>query len=325
MKLMVERNKILELEIGSHLYGTNTPESDKDYSGIFVADPKYYFGLQKIEEVDMSIVSKDENGKNDKDAIDIKFYEVRKFVKLALDNNPNIIEQLFTPKPIFTNSFGNLLLSNAHLFPHKGCAAKFLGYAKSQLHKMRIKPENYTNLKDFYAWLDYNVISEETSLFTPTQLLAEMRYVPGLKNIVKFQAHHAQVGDLNISLTHKLSKVVSIVYERLSKVTNREELYTKYGYDTKFGMHLIRLMFEGIDLLNYGKLIFPLPTWQRDSLMDIRNGKWSMDSVITYAEELEIHLKDLENESKLPNEPRTEEIDDLLIKIVKLNHMLHER
>ena len=88
-------NRILELKVGSHLYGTSTPESDIDFCGVFVAPKELYLGLQRVEEVDLSIISKKENGRNDKDAIDRKFYELRKYIKLAAENNPNIIEQLF--------------------------------------------------------------------------------------------------------------------------------------------------------------------------------------------------------------------------------------
>jgi predicted nucleotidyltransferase len=37
-----------------------------------------------------------DNGKNASDAVDFKMYELRNYVKLALQNNPNILELLFT-------------------------------------------------------------------------------------------------------------------------------------------------------------------------------------------------------------------------------------
>jgi hypothetical protein len=236
LKMMADNNKILKVLTGSNLYGTNTPDSDFDYAGIMIADKRYYLGLDSVEEVDCSIVSKQVTGKNDKDAVDFKLYEFRKFVRLAMGNNPNILEILFAPQSniVFKNEFGQRLLDNAHLFPYRGLKQKFLGYAFTQKHKMVIKTDNYTNLTMFGSWLldnlrnpreDHKIEGE----FYSNQLLAELREksIPG----VKFYEHHALVGDINISLTDNLSKVETKIRSRLSKVGNREELYTKYGYD----------------------------------------------------------------------------------------------
>jgi predicted nucleotidyltransferase len=327
MKTLVEQNKILQVVVGSQTYGTSTPESDTDYTGILIAPKRYYLGLDKLEEVDCSVISKREDGKNDKDAIDSKFYELRKFIKLAIENNPNILEILFTPKDkiVFSNEFGALLLKNAELFPHKGLKQKFLGYSFSQKHKMLIKTSNYTTLNQFNDWLDENVkepneYNNLNSLTKPyyyrsNQLFAELRPELYLKDIVKFHEHHALVGDINISLTDKLTKVHNKIKERLSKVGNREELYTKYGYDTKFGMHLVRLMLEGKELLLTGKLEYPLKG--REMLLDIRNGKWTSDDIIKYSEQLEAEIEGLTEKSDLPSKPRYNEIENLLIEMVE--------
>lgn len=55
---IAEKNKILEIRSGSHLYGLNTENSDEDYIGIFLAPIEYHLGLQKVEQVDLSIKDK---------------------------------------------------------------------------------------------------------------------------------------------------------------------------------------------------------------------------------------------------------------------------
>lgn len=57
---LAEENKILLIRCGSHLYGTNTPESDEDFVGVFIPDTPYLLGLNTIEEVDNSIKGRDE-------------------------------------------------------------------------------------------------------------------------------------------------------------------------------------------------------------------------------------------------------------------------
>jgi hypothetical protein len=183
---------------------------------------------------------------------------------------------------------------------------------------MLIKTDNYTNLNKFSDWLDENMKNpredqKRNGEVWSNQLLAELRD----RNIagVKFHEHHALVGDINISLTDKLSKVNNKIKERLSKVGNREELYTKYGYDTKFGMHLVRLMLEGIELMETGELQYPLK--DRNMLMDIRNGKWEREEIIRFADELEAQLGGMEQTSVLPARPRYNEVETLLISMVE--------
>ena len=316
----IEQHMILNVEVGSFVYGTNVETSDHDYSGVIVCPKEYYLGLEKLDEIDMSVISKLDSGKNDKDAIDSKFYNINKFVKLAMENNPNILEQLFTPKNrfVFRNELGKKLIDNKFLFPHIGLKQKFLGYAFSQKHKMQIKVDNYSSLTFLDKWLDeytYDprlcVLSDK--FYKTNQLLAELRDVNALKGVVIFVGQCALVGDINISLTDKLSKVHAKVKERLSKVGNREELYTKYGYDTKFGMHLVRLMLEGKELLQTGEIQFPLK--DREMLLDIRSGKWTKEEIIQYAEQLENEIETIV--SPLPKQPKYKEIENLLIEIIE--------
>ena len=87
---------ILETKVGSHLYGSNTEDSDVDFCGIFIPPKEYYLGFHSIKEIDLSVIDKLDTGKNSKDAVDRKLYELRHFCQLALQGNPNIIEVLFS-------------------------------------------------------------------------------------------------------------------------------------------------------------------------------------------------------------------------------------
>jgi len=74
---------IYEVLSGSHAYGLNTPDSDKDYRGILIPPREYYFSpFKSIEQYE---------SKNP----DRTIFELKKFVRLATDNNPNILELLF--------------------------------------------------------------------------------------------------------------------------------------------------------------------------------------------------------------------------------------
>lgn len=208
----------------------------------------------------MSTLSKSADGKNDENAVDRKLYEIRKFMKLAMENNPNVLEMLFVNKEnvVFEDAFGQMLLDNAYLFPWKGAKQKFLGYAFGQKHKMQIRTENFSDLNIAYSFL-VSAVEE-----TPNKLLAEYRgcLLPG--GIDKGDSF--TIGDLNFHPSRKIKDVAKMLKSRLDKATNRSGLMEKYGYDTKFASHLIRLMYEGQHILRTGRLIFPLP--EADFLRD---------------------------------------------------------
>jgi len=76
-----------------------------------------------------------------------------------------------------------------------------------------------------------------------------------------------------------------------------------YGFDTKYAMHMLRLGFQGVELLTTGRLSLPMREPARSFLLDVRRGKVSEQECLTRAGELEQELTDLETVSPLPAEP----------------------
>lgn len=310
---MAVNNRLLEYPIGSHLYGTNTPTSDTDFGGVFVADKRYYTGLGQVEEVDLSIVDKKENGRNSEDAVDRKFYEVRKFVKLAMDNNPNIIEQMFIPtdKLIYSTDVGFYLLQHAHIFPWVGCYDKFVGYAVSQKKKMIIKRDNMSAIEDALDCF---------KTMDPKEYVAE--HVKGLEVqgfVTKVKEQHIQIGDMHVQKNDTFKQAVRKLEERRGKFSGRHsDFVSKYGYDTKFASHLIRLLTEGGELLRTGKLLFPLHN--AEEILAIKNGNLTVHEVLEYAEELEDTMRGLKEKTSLPKKPQYDKVEKCLMQIVEMAH-----
>ena len=307
-----DNGQILRIKVGSHLYGTNTSKSDVDYSGVFIANEDVYFGLNNIEEIDLSTKSKSQNGKNLPDAVDYKLYELKNFARLAMQNNPNILEHLFVSDSnniMFINDFGRILIDNRHLFPYKGAYDRFMGYSNSQRHKMVIKEINYTSLADAY-----NYFCEQES----HAYLIEYRD----KNL-KFMNENDSyftIGDLSLQKNLKVKKVISMIGDRLSKISNRYELVLNYGYDTKFASHLIRLLLEGEELLLTGELVFPLS--EASLILDIKSGKYSIEEILLMSTEIENRMRDAKERSILPASPNFKKINELIKSMIK-EHLLN--
>lgn len=297
LRQQAEDNKILEIVTGSHLYGTSTPESDEDFVGIFMPPEEYVLGLQSVQEVDLSIIDKDDVNKNTADAVDRKLYEFRKFINLAMKNNPNVIEILFVHEDAikFRNQVGSALLSIKDAFPSQQCIPRFIGYAHAQKHKMIIRRDHFNELCNAYGFL---------SLVDPKLTMSQVydRMIdadPNAKTFWKKETgHHIHCGDLSFEPGNYAKKALKTLKERLDKATNRSELVLKHGYDTKFASHLIRLLYEGLMLLERGEIIFPLP--MADLILDIKMGKWELGKVIETADKLENKLREAESKTKLP-------------------------
>jgi uncharacterized protein len=72
---------------------------------------------------------------------DLNIFNIVKFFELCRENNPNIIDSLFTPENcvVHCTQVGRMVRDNRKMFLSKECWKKFRGYAASQLKKMNDK------------------------------------------------------------------------------------------------------------------------------------------------------------------------------------------
>jgi len=74
--------------------------------------------------------------------------------------------------------------------------------------------------------------------------------------------------------------------ERGQKRIHRPELEEMYGFDTKYAMHMLRLGFQGVELLTTGRLSLPMREPARSFHLNVRRGKVSEQECLTRAGEL---------------------------------------
>ena len=82
----------------------------------------------------------------------------------------------------------------------------------------------------------------------------------------------------------------------------RPDLIEKYGYDTKFAMHYIRLLYECRELLQSHCLTLPRPQPELQHLIDIRSGKFAEAEVFAYGRQIAAECDSLLAASTLPDE-----------------------
>lgn len=104
-----------------------------------------------------------------------------------------------------------------------------------------------------------------------------------------------------------------LIGERGQKRIKRPELEEKYGYDTKYAMHMLRLGYQGIEILQTGHLSLPMAEPSRSYLMDVRTGKLDIQDILTRAGELEKELVDLKESSPLSKEPDFDAVEEWMV------------
>jgi hypothetical protein len=174
---MIEYGRtIFKSKIGSHLYGLQRPESDLDYMSVFIPKSEYLLGLKRIEEVDNSTKSSAAGTRNTADDIDDKNYTLPKYLHLALQNNPNIVEVLFaTPENILVQSpEWRELVENRDKILSQRVFLTFTGYAFSQKKKLTVKSERFKSLCKGILLIEDSFSKEEIEGYTLSVGIADM-------------------------------------------------------------------------------------------------------------------------------------------------------
>ena len=127
MDFDLDKCTIFKTLSGSRLYGTSDENSDYDYRGVCIPPEKYWWGFSSK----FSQYAPEHE--------DVCLYGLQKFVQLAAQNNPNVIELLWVPSKYweYGTPFWEQLVQHRDLFLSKRCYHTFRGYAHSQLRRMR--------------------------------------------------------------------------------------------------------------------------------------------------------------------------------------------
>ncbi|MCU1229278.1 MAG: nucleotidyltransferase [Acidobacteria bacterium] len=110
--------------VGSRAYGLDTEQSDVDRRGIYLPPASLQWALYGVPE------------QLENDATQEVFWELEKFLKLALKANPGILECLYSPLVEQTSELARELLSIRESFLSKLVYQTYNGYVLSQFRKI---------------------------------------------------------------------------------------------------------------------------------------------------------------------------------------------
>lgn len=291
---------------GSHAYGLATESSDVDIKGVAVPPAEYFYGfLRRFEQAE----SKDP---------DMAIYDIRKFFQLAADCNPNIIELLWTAEEdlIQINDLGTCLRANRQRFLSTKAKHTFSGYAVAQLKRIKthrrwlLSPPTHKPTRQEFDLPETSIISKDI-----------MGAIENLDNKGVINAHEEEFGPSVMEAYRRERAYHNAMREfqlyqnwKANRNPGRAELEAKFGFDCKHAMHLVRLLKMCREILTDGEVIVKRP--DREELLAIRNGAWEYEQLVQWAEQQDVELSTLAENSTLPKSPDRNFLQDLCCDIV---------
>lgn len=327
---------IVKIRFGSHLYGTNTENSDMDYKGIYLPDMRNVI-LQNVEK-SISTNTKVGNGKNTKDDIDSEMYSLQYFMKMLMDGQTVALDMLFANDEniVETSDIWREICNNREMFIHKNTKA-FVGYCRTQAAKYGIKGSRICAIKtvvksiseimkktkmvqyirdDGYEWTKSSVREPVyNKLKDCFEELPVCEHVTKYMDKISRQMIYEICGrkfQESCELSHVLkclNKILDNYGQRARMAENNENI------DWKAISHAFRVCYEIKELLKYHKITFPLK--EAEFIKDIKQGKMHYKKDMM-GEKLETLMQEVEDESKkstLPEMVEQKVYDDFIVKI----------
>jgi uncharacterized protein len=340
---IVKTNRWLVLETitGSKAYGLDTEKSDTDIRGVFVLPKKEFYSLEYTPQVS--------NATND-----IVYYELKRFIELLSRNNPNILELLAIPGKCVLYKDPLLEKLEPELFLSKLCEKSFANYAFTQIKKAYGLEKKVVNPMDEArkSVLDFCFVYTGGSTMPVKGFLQERNWkqenaglnvLPHLRDCYNLYysdmnnysgiVKKVESNDISLSSIPKDQTPVAMLYFNRDGYSVYCKKYKEYWewvekrnderynttvqhgkkYDSKNMMHVFRLLFMAKEIAVERRI--NVLRKDREFLLDIKQGKYEYDDLVTKAEKLKEELTGLYNASDLPEEPDENKINEMLIEM----------
>jgi hypothetical protein len=99
----------------------------------------------------------------------------------------------------------------------------------------------------------------------------------------------------------------------------RSEMEKKSGYDLKHGMHCIRLLRSGLEILKNGRIIVDRRlAGDADDLQAVLRGDYNYEQLMKMTEDLVKEMDVFYHQSSLPHRPDLEKINNLCMELVEM-------
>lgn len=306
---------ILIVKFGSHLYGTDTPESDLDYKGIY---------LPSLNELMLNRVSKSlnfdtnkRNTKNDADDVDFEVYSLHYFLELARKGETVAIDMLHANDAsiIYKSPVWDEIVAHRSMFYTNSMKA-LIGYARKQAAKYGLKGSRLSSAKQ---------LRELLSVHDPDNRIHSVFDAIQEDDNIKKGENDQGIGVINfcgkqIQETVRISYAIDMIDAFINQYGHRaKQAETNDGVDWKAISHAMRAALQLKEIYTTGDLKFPLQ--DAEFLLKIKQGQYNFNTVLSALENAIDKVERFAFESSLPEKVDSSKVDKLLLDLLEKEYV----
>lgn len=313
---------IYETAFGSHLYGTSTPSSDRDYKGVFIPDARSIV-MGTVPHVITNNTKKNNLDKNSNEDIDYELYSLKKYLQLTAEGQTVALDMLFSSQSNMATvktDVWDVIWNNRDRLFSKQCAS-FIGYARTQANKYGIKGSRVAASREALELL--KTFDKQKKLGEYDDLIVDhlKKFPQEFINIIEIPQEsgqtiikHLEVCNRKLPYTFKVKECVEIV-QRLFDEYGKRALAAENndGVDWKALSHAVRIGEQAIEFLRTSFITFPRDNAQE--LLDIKKGNVDYKKVAEKIEQLLIDVEKESDRSTLPEFPDNDWIDNFVYSV----------
>ena len=306
---------------GSHLYQLQTPNSDKDYKGIYLPEKGNLLLGNYAKHYSQS--TGDDKSKNTADDIDVEIFSLPYFIELACKGETVAIDILHAENNLISTCnkewvIWDELQSNRTKLYTKDMKS-YIGYARKQANKYGVKGSRMGEVEKVINWLMFSKNPEQRFTTTIRQVYSQLPTGEYLKLV----SQDTKQGELKFYEICGRKYQDTLSLEQL--LVHAQGIYDEYGdrakmakldlgVDWKAVSHALRASYQMLGILKDGDFEYPLP--QTEFLLAVKTGQ--LNFVNEVQPELENIIQTIEKmaeSSKLPQKVDRAYWDKWLLKV----------
>lgn len=317
---------IFKTLFGSHLYGTATPESDRDYRGVFLPDARRIVLGTTVEAVSHTTGS--DATKNSADDVDETLFSLKKFLHLVSSGDTGALDMLFAVPLVrdgllegHTSKEIEDVWDKREMFLSKNISST-IGYCRSQASKYGVKGERVADARFALDLLLSNYKREKgestkrmREIWDLVKMASEGHQFLTFETIeaANGPVEHWNVCNRKIPITIKVIEAIGIIDRLVNEYGSRSLRAEQMGgADWKAMSHALRVTDQALEFVTTGHITFPRP--DAEFLLSVKSGDHDFDAMSQLLDEKLNHLEARVAASDLPETVESGVIDDYVFR-----------
>lgn len=319
---------LIKAVAGSHLFGTNGPQSDHDYKGVFLPSAEQII----LGSYSDTIRQSTGNGidRNTKDDVDCELYSLRKFLIMVENGDTAALELLFTPEShiLIKDPIWDEIISIRHMLISKKINS-LIGYIRQQSNKYGIKGSRMGELNNALKVLKE---AEKKHEFSNPKLKHSWDEL--VRNLKGYEHVHLialpidkrqnittpafDILDSKFSCDTPFSVCVKSLSDKYKAYGQRaREAKNNNGIDWKAISHCLRCGIQAIELMTSNHITLPHTQPNREYLLKVKQGEFKYSEVEPQIEAILESVELAAKNSNLVERLDRKYLDSILLKYYK--------